>query len=371
MPSLRALLRERYQVVGRGHPAGQAAGPLAHRRSSRRRSRRRRRPPGIPVLQPDPPAGRRLSRRPPPPRARPRRRRRLRPYPPARGARRCPALGMINVHASLLPRWRGAAPIQHAILAGDRGDRHQHHADGGGPRQRPGAAPGRDARSATTRPPARSPRGWPSSGATALVEALSLLAAGLARPEPQDDSAGDLRAQDRPGAAPASTGRRDAAAARAPGARVRSRARRLDHARRGAGQAVRRRRRPSGAAASPGSVLAAGDRLVVACGDGALAVREAQPAGRTRLAVGDWVRGPRHRGRGDGSRETAAPAARRSPTPRVLARRRFRRPRGGDRGGRPGGGAARARPHGRRRRARRGGPRGFSRSPARRRPRCS
>ncbi len=31
-----------------------------------------------------------------------------------------PRLGMINVHASLLPRWRGAAPIHRAILAGDR-----------------------------------------------------------------------------------------------------------------------------------------------------------------------------------------------------------------------------------------------------------
>lgn len=30
-----------------------------------------------------------------------------------------PKLGCINVHASLLPRWRGAAPIQRAILAGD------------------------------------------------------------------------------------------------------------------------------------------------------------------------------------------------------------------------------------------------------------
>ena len=28
-------------------------------------------------------------------------------------------LGIVNVHASLLPRWRGAAPIQRAILAGD------------------------------------------------------------------------------------------------------------------------------------------------------------------------------------------------------------------------------------------------------------
>lgn len=30
-----------------------------------------------------------------------------------------PGLGCINIHASLLPRWRGAAPIQRAILAGD------------------------------------------------------------------------------------------------------------------------------------------------------------------------------------------------------------------------------------------------------------
>jgi methionyl-tRNA formyltransferase len=31
-----------------------------------------------------------------------------------------PRLGCLNVHASLLPRWRGAAPIQRALLAGDR-----------------------------------------------------------------------------------------------------------------------------------------------------------------------------------------------------------------------------------------------------------
>lgn len=30
-----------------------------------------------------------------------------------------PRVAAINIHASLLPRWRGAAPIQHAILAGD------------------------------------------------------------------------------------------------------------------------------------------------------------------------------------------------------------------------------------------------------------
>ena len=31
-----------------------------------------------------------------------------------------PRLGCVNIHASLLPRWRGASPIQQAILAGDR-----------------------------------------------------------------------------------------------------------------------------------------------------------------------------------------------------------------------------------------------------------
>lgn len=31
-----------------------------------------------------------------------------------------PRLGCLNIHASLLPRWRGAAPVQRAILAGDQ-----------------------------------------------------------------------------------------------------------------------------------------------------------------------------------------------------------------------------------------------------------
>jgi len=40
-----------------------------------------------------------------------------------------PRLGCINIHASLLPRWRGAAPIQRAILAGDKKTRYHHYAD--------------------------------------------------------------------------------------------------------------------------------------------------------------------------------------------------------------------------------------------------
>ncbi|HZN27233.1 MAG TPA: methionyl-tRNA formyltransferase [Burkholderiales bacterium] len=37
-----------------------------------------------------------------------------------RDALAVPRRGCINIHASLLPRWRGAAPIQRALLAGDR-----------------------------------------------------------------------------------------------------------------------------------------------------------------------------------------------------------------------------------------------------------
>jgi methionyl-tRNA formyltransferase len=52
-----------------------------------------------------------------------------------------PRLGCLNIHASLLPRWRGAAPIHRAIEAGDAetgitimqmdaGPRHRRHAAG-------------------------------------------------------------------------------------------------------------------------------------------------------------------------------------------------------------------------------------------------
>ena len=66
-----------------------------------------------------------------------------------------PRLGCLNVHASLLPRWRGAAPIQRAILAGDRETGDHHHADGRGARYRRDAAAARRCRSARRPPPAR------------------------------------------------------------------------------------------------------------------------------------------------------------------------------------------------------------------------
>ena len=76
----------------------------------------------------------------------PRRRRRSTPAPtsawwwPSAGSSSRPcssALPMVNLHFSLLPRWRGAAPVERAILAGDTADRRVPHGGRGGPRHRP------------------------------------------------------------------------------------------------------------------------------------------------------------------------------------------------------------------------------------------
>jgi methionyl-tRNA formyltransferase len=98
-----------------------------------------------------------------------------------------PPRGMINVHASLLPRHRGAAPIQHAILAGDRATgisimQMEEGLDSGpvlhhvvtpiGADETAGALAGRLA----------------DLGAAALVEAISLCSSGLTRPQLQDNS---------------------------------------------------------------------------------------------------------------------------------------------------------------------------------------
>ena len=66
---------------------------------------------------------------------------------------------MVNVHFSLLPRWRGAAPVERAILAGDAETGRVLDGVGGGPRHRAGIRPcdhsdrrGRDGRRAPATP---------------------------------------------------------------------------------------------------------------------------------------------------------------------------------------------------------------------------
>jgi len=285
VPSLRALLRERYEVVGvvtqPDRPQGRSRSTLVA-------------PPvkaeavaaQIPVLQPARPLGDVFLAG-------------LRRLEPDLGVvvayghilrsevLTLPRLGMINVHASLLPRWRGAAPIQHAILAGetetgvsimqmdaglDSGPVLHRVATPIGPEETAGALADRLA----------------ELGATALVDALSLLTGGFARPAPQDPAGVTLAPKiDRDSAR--LEWRRDAAS-------LARQVRAFDPA---PGAWTTLGQDPlklfgavaTGDLGEPGLVLAAGDRLSVGCGKGALAVREVQPAGRSRLSVADWTRG--------------------------------------------------------------------------------
>ncbi len=98
-----------------------------------------------------------------------------------------PRFGCINVHASLLPRWRGAAPIQHALLAGD---------------VRTGVAIMRMEAGLDTGPvylertididsrdtSATLQKKLAISGAAALIEVLQLIEQGLAIAQPQPES---------------------------------------------------------------------------------------------------------------------------------------------------------------------------------------
>jgi methionyl-tRNA formyltransferase len=198
-----------------------------------------------------------------------------------------PPRGMINVHASLLPRYRGAAPVQHAILKGetetgitimqmeaglDSGPILHRAITSIGPDETAGELAGRLA----------------DLGATALVEALSLISGGLARGQLQDNSRATYAPKiDRDMAR--LVWKRDATTlvrqVRAfdptPGAwtTLNGCVLKLFGAREVAGTG------------EPGAVLAAGDRLVVAAARGAIAVKDVQPAGKVRLPVEAWVRG--------------------------------------------------------------------------------
>jgi methionyl-tRNA formyltransferase len=283
--SLRALLRERISVVGvvtqPDKPQGRSRSTLVP-------------PPvkivaqaeGLPVLQPARPVGDLFLAS----------LRRLEPdlgvvvaygHILRREVLELPARGLINVHASLLPRFRGAAPIQHAILQGDRETgisimRMEEGLDTGPVLHRV-ATPIADDETAGTLA-----RRLGALGAGALVEALSLVGAGAERAEPQDDHAATYapkisREQARLDWTrdPDALERQVRAFDPAPGAWTA-----LDSAPVKLFGAT-----PAVGGGQPGTVLAATDRLVIACGNGALAVREVQPAGKTRLAVADWVRG--------------------------------------------------------------------------------
>jgi methionyl-tRNA formyltransferase len=198
-----------------------------------------------------------------------------------------PARGMYNVHASLLPHYRGAAPIQHAILAGDAetGVSIMQMDEGldSGPvlhRATIPIRPGETAGALTAR--------LADLGAIALIEALSLISAGLARPQPQDPALATYAPK---------IDREDARLDWTQGAEGLARQVRAFDPSPGAWATLDAAPiklfgpTPAAGEGAPGTVLSADQQLVIACGDGALALREVQPAGRNRMPAEAWVRG--------------------------------------------------------------------------------
>lgn len=196
--------------------------------------------------------------------------------------------GALNIHASLLPRWRGAAPIQRALLAGDRESGITIiKMDAGldtGPilsLHRTAIAPDDDAQSLHDR--------LAVLGAEAVVAALADIAAGRARAVPQPLGgamyARKISKQDTEldWTRPCAELERAVRALRpAPGARSQLR-----------GEAIKLwRSRCVARDGTPGKVLeSSAEGILIACGEGALLVTELQRAGGKRLAAADFIRG--------------------------------------------------------------------------------
>ena len=197
-----------------------------------------------------------------------------------------PRFGCLNIHASLLPRWRGAAPIQRAILAGDT--------ETGITIMQMDAGLDTGAMLAKTVVPIRDDDTAASlhdvlaaSGASAIVAALANYAALV--PEAQDDAQATYAAKLSKEEARLDWGQPADVLARAvraynpaPGAWTL-----LE----GAPLKVWKVQICAGSG-DPGKVLRAeGDHLVVACGAGALSLQEIQPAGSKRMSASAFLAG--------------------------------------------------------------------------------
>ncbi|OZA29616.1 MAG: methionyl-tRNA formyltransferase [Hydrogenophilales bacterium 17-64-11] len=206
-----------------------------------------------------------------------------------------PRFGCLNIHASLLPRWRGAAPIQRAILAGDT--------ETGITIMQMDA--GLDTGAMLTKTPvpiletdtaASLHDTLAAAGAGAIVEALANYPALL--PQPQDDAQATYAAKLSKEEArldwrqPADMLARAIRAYNpAPGAwtLLGGEPLKIWSAQAGTGPL---RVETGENAYAPGEVLRAdADQLVVACGSGTLALQVVQPAGSKRMGAAAFLAG--------------------------------------------------------------------------------
>ena len=199
-----------------------------------------------------------------------------------------PRYGAINIHASLLPRWRGAAPIQRALLAGDRDTGVSiMQMDPGldtGPVLMQEKIPIREDDTMGTLHDRLA-----DLGAKLMVRALDALQAGGVQAITQPDEGVTYAAKlDRREArvdwreSAVSVNRQVRALNPSPGADARVR-----------GVEVKIWRCATAAGrGSPGEILSADSRgLYVACGEGALVVNELQRSGGKRLPAAEFLRG--------------------------------------------------------------------------------
>ncbi len=200
-----------------------------------------------------------------------------------------PRLGAFNLHASLLPRWRGAAPIQRAIMAGDTATGIQVM------RMSEGLDEGPILLSETVRIDALETAGslhdrLAPIGAHLLPRALAALERGAVRETPQSDEGVTYARKIRPGEAridwSKSAGlidRRIRGLSPAPGAWFEAR---------GDDRPVRIKAllsRVEEGAGAPGEVL--DERLLIGCGKGAVRILRAQREGRSVQSASDFLRG--------------------------------------------------------------------------------
>lgn len=198
-----------------------------------------------------------------------------------------PRHGCLNVHASLLPRWRGAAPVQAAILAGDSETgvclmRMEAGLDTG-PVYACASVPIADSVTAGVLHDELA-----NLGGRLLVEHLPAIVAGTLEARPQDDHGASYAAKIRPADAvldwsrPAAELQRQVRAYNpVPGARFAC-----------GDETVKCWSAVVGTAAGrpPGRVLSAtSDGIEVACGAGSLKLTELQRPGRKRVSAGEFA----------------------------------------------------------------------------------